>query len=569
MKAWIVDCMHRVFPKDMPRQRAKLEVELWAARNEWECFQVGLHAAPNQLRELRADASDLKAGRRTIPAECVETLWPDYVPVHWNSANNDPADLDGEAPGFFPDPIHRTLPETHPRGVAPSTRSAWVRIRVPEDAGPGTYRGKLKISSNAGQAEVSITLHVWPFALPRATRLFMTNWFRVTQWCETAHVEPMTRDFWKLLDVYARNMGEHRQNTVLTPLLQFAETDRLVNGRPAGQLIHVVRDTKGRLSFDFHNFDRWVRIFFRHGFTLIEGAHIASGVQGLAPFLYQREGERRLRRQESLPRTSPQFRRFLKSFLDALTSHLRRRGWLERFVLHISDEPHGDHYEGYKAISDLIRAQAPQMRIIDAMGDPAYAGFAHHPVAIENRYEDFVRASGLPNSDVWFYYCCGPTGPWPNRFIDFPLIRVRIFTWLAFKLAAPGFLHWGYSHWDWHRPVRDQPYNAYDNTTGGVLQAGDSYVVYPPWNPSESIEPVDSIRWEIIREAMEDYEYLATLRDLVHDGGRGGKDWTARAKRLLNEVNRRAVPSFTEHTRDAGYLLRVRRRIGEMIAEAH
>ena len=136
---------------------------------------------------------------------------------------------------------------------------------------------------------------------------------------------------------------------------------------------------------------------------------------------------------------------------------------------------------------------------------------------------------------------------------------------MAFKHGIPGFLHWGLNHWGWHQPnYRAEAYNPYDNTTGGSLQAGDSYVIYPPRMPSESHEPVDSIRWEIIRKAMEDYEYLVMLRDVATAGGPLGE----RASGMLDEFEQAIVPSFTEHTRDAAYLEVFRRRAGRVIGQA-
>jgi len=145
------------------------------------------------------------------------------------------------------------------------------------------------------------------------------------------------------------------------------------------------------------------------------------------------------------------------------------------------------------------------------------------------------------------------------------LIRVRIFTWLAFRYGAAGFLHWGLNHWDWHPPFyRAEIYNPYDNTTGGSLQAGDSYVLYPPRMPSESHEPVDSIRWEIIRKAMEDYEYLYLLREVSRGARRSAKN----AKTLLAEMRKNIAPDFVSHTRDERYLERYRRRVGSLLARA-
>ena len=56
---------------------------------------------------------------------------------------------------------------------------------------------------------------------------------------------------------------------------------------------------------------------------------------------------------------------------------------------------------------------------------------------------------------------------------------------------------------------------------------GDGRFVYPPveaadGNPGRPIleGPVDSIRWEMLRDGIEDYEYLAILKHLIADEGR-------------------------------------------------
>ena len=79
--------------------------------------------------------------------------------------------------------------------------------------------------------------------------------------------------------------------------------------------------------------------------------------------------------------------------------------------------------------------------------------------------------------------------------------------------------------------------------------------------PDESDDPVDSIRWEIIRKAMEDYEYLYMLRELSESGNE-------QAKSLLVEFEEKVVPNFTEHTRDSDYLEDFRFRAGQIIAKA-
>jgi len=92
---------------------------------------------------------------------------------------------------------------------------------------------------------------------------------------------------------------------------------------------------------------------------------------------------------------------------------------------------------------------------------------------------------------------------------------------------------------------------------------GDGMLVYP--GPAG---PINSVRWEIIRDGIEDYDYLALLRErrrkLLE---RGGKE--AVLKRLDNVFDLRSV--FTglsqfEHNPEA--LLAKREQIGAMIDEA-
>ena len=376
-------------------------------------------------------------------------------------------------------------------------------------------------------------------------------------------LEPLTETFWEVMELYARNLADHRQNVILTPLFPIASTGGILNGRVQDGLIDITETSPGQYNFDFENLNRWIELFLKYRFEVIEGGHLAGGARHPAGIIIRQSDK--VERRSFASTQDANYRNFLGQFLTALRVHLQQRGWLKRFYLHLSDEPHGDQFEAYTDLAQFVKKTAPEFQLIDAMGSVEYAPYIDHPVPLESVYEQFVERSGIPEEQIWFYYCCGPTGAWPNRFIDYPLIRVRIFTWLAFKHGIPGFLHWGLNHWSWHRPhYRAEEYNPYDNTTGGSLQAGDSYLLYPPRMPAESHEPVDSIRWEIIRKAMEDYEYLYLLKEVAE----GNNEHAQQARALLQKFNQEIVPNFVDHTRDANYLENFRKDIALVIAKA-
>ena len=79
--------------------------------------------------------------------------------------------------------------------------------------------------------------------------------------------------------------------------------------------------------------------------------------------------------------------------------------------------------------------------------------------------------------------------------------------WLFYRLGAKGFLHWGFNYWHTmeqerdHRPVpRRVERDAYPG-----IPYGDPFVIYPGTDG-----PIDSIRWEVFAESLQDYAILQT-----------------------------------------------------------
>ena len=80
-----------------------------------------------------------------------------------------------------------------------------------------------------------------------------------------------------------------------------------------------------------------------------------------------------------------------------------------------------------------------------------------------------------------------------------------------YRWPFTGFLHWGYNYWNVFgtRKLSD-PFTSLNGRDGDGLVPdaahGDMFVVYPGEKG-----PIDSIRWEIFGEAMQDYALLQTL----------------------------------------------------------
>jgi hypothetical protein len=103
---------------------------------------------------------------------------------------------------------------------------------------------------------------------------------------------------------------------------------------------------------------------------------------------------------------------------------------------------------------------------------------------------------------------------------------------------------------------------------------GDGRFIYPPLaaadaNPAEPVleGPVDSIRWEMLRDGIEDYEYLAILRKFLA----GKKDkLTAQQFRgfsALLEVPEDITKDMTTFTKDPAPIEARRDQIARAIIE--
>lgn len=427
LKLWTQGPMVRIFPHDPVPQPARKQIAISAARGECECSQIGVHTAGFAVNSLTAEAGDLSGPRGSrIPAANIDILYPEYVPAKWPTAGQDASDVERPAPAFYPDPL---MPDWNLNVCGPEaapTKVVWVRVRVPRDAKPGTYRGTIAVRASHRDlkadgpdakprvelcGKVSLRLRVWDFELPSQTAMLMTNWFFPDQVAEWYGLPMWSSAFWRLLGRFAEDMAEHRQNVILTPLLGGA--------RPEDQMVGVSRRGR-RYTFDFTRLDRWCRLFFKRGFRLIEGQHVAGGCRSGTPFWVTGSGGSAKRM--ALTADDPRFRSFLTDFMRALWQHLAERGWQGRYVQHISDEPSPADLPAYQRLAGIVRQAAPGLKLIDAIAHSEFADVIDHPVPLEDRYQRLLDDSGRSPDDVWVYYCCGPTGRWPNRPLAQPVL---------------------------------------------------------------------------------------------------------------------------------------------------
>jgi len=531
--AWAADPLVKVLPGAAKPAKTPKAVTIDAVRNEYESGQIVVSAA-EKIHKLTAKCGPVTGPDGPKPQ--IKLNFVGLVPVKRNTTDTPPEHLVGP-PGEFPDP----LLEEESVSVEPGrNRSIWLTVYVPKGAAPGAYRASVEITGDGACVSVPVEITVHPFTLPDARTLHVTNWFSPPNLAKAHGCEPYTEPFWKWLEVWARFMADHRQNTVITPIIN---------------LITASDDGAGNLTFDFSQFDRWVELFRKAGVIgTIEGGHIAGRTggawdakdfDGYYPVITMPDGSRR--QNPNVTVTSEEYKQFLAQFLPALVKHLEAKGWLDCYVQHLTDEPIPENAESYKKAAQYIRQYAPQLRIIDASMCDQIAGaidiWVPQPPEFEQKM-DFFKERVRAGEEVWIYTCLSPKGKYMNRFIDYPLLDVRLLHWVNFKYDLPGYLHWGFNYW------HGDPFADLEPNWGGdnFLPAGDSHITYPG-----KTGPLSSIRLEAMRDGIEDYELLRLLES---------KD-PKRAHEICDSI----VRSLTDYSLDPAEFRKARRKLVLSLAQ--
>ena len=180
-----------------------------------------------------------------------------------------------------------------------------------------------------------------------------------------------------------------------------------------------------------------------------------------------------------------------------------------------------------------------------------------------------LRAEG---KDMWWYICVGPRPPFPNFFVESPAIEARLLMGaMSYKYQAGGVLYFMTNIWRLNdHPITSGPYTDWFPGIGksreGVYANGDGSIFCA--GPDG---PVTTIRYENIRDGLEDYEYLYKLAE-VADAVRRQPPTIERLAFLDRAGSLLAIPdpvvqSSARFTYEPAELYAMRMRVAEAICE--
>jgi len=511
LKIWTAPPTEKILgTQTAPVTRSPLRIQ--AARNELEPFQLIVRSPTRQ--NLAWAVSDFVKGDKKIASSNVTLHLVEYVPVTQLS------DHFGRI-GDWPDPLYPVAKGKKIAFPAGKNQPLWLTVRVPRNAEPGVYSASVSI----GAGTIPVELEVWDFTLPDEIHLageWGFGWSSVVETYKGTIGGSVQPCYWDLVDALYEDFADHR----LTPKGV---------GWPAGLNYPggVEYDCNGNL--DPGAWGEW-------GFQDIAEKYLSGGAlrnrTGFPSFLIKGPSSNwppesrpysfcgKTRGDEPPGNTDYNAKWF--QYWTAVSDYLGSTGdYAAKGVYHIVNEPQtgleaspGNDYDIVAYLARQTKLAAPNVRILvseqveeDIYNNPRYPG-AKIDVwmpTITNYESERSHDRQLSHGEqVWWYFLYGDRPPLPNPTVmDRPGIESRITPWLAWMERVQGLVY--YSTTDWSPNPWTQPWINDGN--------GDGFMFYPPRDGTiafdackkQSNRLVPSIRWELLREGMEDYEYLWLL----------------------------------------------------------
>ena len=510
-----------------------------AAKDETESFQLVIVPGYSGLQKVSVKAIALKKGKSSIP---IEENYIEYVRTI-KPKNTKPVYV-----GWWPDIL---MPLTAGKTFdipAGRQQPIWFRINVPANAPSGIYKGQVVITGDKHQIAIPVTLNVRNFRLPRPGTLAcpfglypgtLKKWYGISD-KDNPSVCP--------IDVFAKwceFMGKYR----LTPKNIGREYWKKL---PDGSVdLSRLQQTVGKLPPKYYPPYSFAIYRLPNPGRVLKG----EDKKDIAGWIHD---------------------------INAGLAEYRRLGFTKDVFLYGMDEASEKCYPLVKETYTKIKQAIPNLPIMQTLNHAPpekLVGLVDIWCPLSPRLEskyNFYKSRQQAGDTVWMYVCCVPCETYANFFIDEPAIDHRILFWQLWQKGVTGLLYWSTTWWEGltgaasgkpHFP--DVPIYMRDTDVAKKLKNnGDGLLIWPGKNAT----PYPSIRLEIIRDGIEDYEYLALLRRTLEkiENSPFSDKLPAKVRQeafALTQVPEKISRRFNDFCHNPEILLQQREKIADMIEQ--
>ena len=530
--------------RQLPEARAE-RIRLQLAGNEAEAVQAVVTAG-EPLADLRAKVELPLAGAKA------EALRVGYVNIQVAT------DAQG-CRGLWPDPLFADGAGC--AVAAGENQPFWIRVKTAKETPKGVCRGRVVFTAKRPDGtdwrrEVPLEVEVFGFAVPERNTIETAFGF-ASFFVRKYQKVYKGKDYEEVIDKYLRCYADHRLS-LYDPTGGKAKvkvTWRNLAPDPAA----------GEPVFDWTEWDAQMEkslrdhrmTSFRMRLEGLGGGNFAGRVEPQIAGVKERQ---------------PAYEILLGRYLRGVEAHLREKGWLDMAYVYWFDEPDPRDYDFVMNGFRKLRAFAPGLRtmLTEQPEEQLFGGPRIWCPVLHHLHAPATAARRAAGDTFWWYICCSPKAPYVGEFIDHPGTDLRVWLWQTWKEGVTGILIWDTAYWHSAKayPGKTGPQNPYEDPMSWCSAArfkdgtripwgnGDGRFLYPPLAAADGRQkgavkdgPVETLRLELLRDGIEDYEYFALLKRRLAVAKGLSAERRAAYEKLL------AVPddvskSLTEYTED-------------------
>lgn len=400
-------------------------------------------------------------------------------------------------------------------------RPIWVDLFIPTQTTGGSYSGTIAVTRDGKAIEnLKIEVEVYRFSLPEKTSLI--TYMNISKsWLAGFYHKPSSSgEMDTLTQTYYQFLYEHRMepwfNDQLQPEIHVNGSRVEVKFNDARYLYYMDKLKTNRVLLNAY------------------------------PSV--------LKRQIAFEQFSPDFNNIMKSYFSQVDAYFSRHGWKSHLVFNSPiDEPNTqEDYEDTRKWADLVHQAAPGVPFLATESpvpdNPAWGtltgkvnNFSIHGNALNfPAVKKAIIEEQAKKGEITWYISCDQAYPQPNYFIDAPALDLVMVPWITARYKMQGILYWGADFWT-------QTVNPWLNAntfisgfecSNGYILNGEGSLLYPGdfvkeyTGQPDVYGPVSSVRFELLREGIEDYDYLWMLKEM------GDEDFAnAQVEKLVIDVS--------------------------------
>ncbi len=509
---WAVPAEQKVRPNHHTEEtnviwsKAEKKISVAGAINEHIPFQVVISTPvpkgrrPKAMDGLFIETSDLRSeGGDIISQDQIKCFLQHYIMLY---AQSSPVG----ATGYWPDalvPIEIPFSMDAQYAVV-KNRPIWIDVYTPANTRAGMYTGTIKISHHGEIVDIlQLQLEVYRFTLPEKTDLITYMNVSKGQLARFYNLSSHSWEIDQLTQTYYEFLYEHRMepwfNDQLEPEI-------------------VLHDANIEVAFNAPRYHYYMDNL-KTKRVLLEA--FPSGLRNLI----------------KSEKFSSTFNQKVVDYLSQVEAYFTAHGWKERLVFNSPiDEPNTKlDFEETRQWAQLVHEATNEVPFLStktplpSKSHPDWGTlrghvdhFSIHGNHLNNpEIKQAIIDEQAKGGEMTWYISCDQVYPQPNYFIDAPAMDLVMVPWITDRYQMDGILYWACNFWSqtpnpWLDAVTF--ISGFVCSDGHVLN-GEGSLLYPgdfaqTYTGQPNVDgPVSSIRFELLREGIEDHVYLSMLKE--------------------------------------------------------